>query len=191
MTEGGSVNLYETTFIVDPQLKEEGWESVIDKYSGIITQNGSIKQVDRWGLRRLAYEINNETHGYYVHLIHESKASVPRELERQFQLDEQCLRHLTVIADNPKYIEEMNKAKARQAASEESAAQSRNQTGGGDKKDEGESAKPASETDSKPEAKDESSAESAAKTETASAEPATEEPKSDADAAKTEEQEKA
>ncbi len=117
------MNLYETTFIVDAQLKEEGWESVIDKYSGIIKQNGSIKQIDRWGVRRLAYEINKQTHGYYVHVIHESAPSVPRELERNFKLDEQCMRHLTVIADNPKYIEEMNKAKARQAAAEEASSQ--------------------------------------------------------------------
>ena len=117
------MNLYETTFIVDAQLQDEGWESVIDKYSGIIKQNGSIKQIDRWGVRRLAYEINKQTHGYYVHVIHESAPSVPRELERQFHLDETCMRHLTVLADNPKYIEEMNKAKARQAAAEEASAQ--------------------------------------------------------------------
>ncbi len=116
------MNLYETTFIADAQLKEDGWESLIDKYSGIINQNGSIKQLDRWGVRRLAYEINKQTHGYYVHIIHESAPSVPRELERQFQLDELCMRHLTVVADNPKYIEEMNKAKARQAAAEEASS---------------------------------------------------------------------
>ena len=84
------MKLYETTFIADAQLKDEGWEAMIDKYSGIITQNGSIKQIDRWGVRRLAYEINKQTHGYYVHVIYESAPSVPRELERQFQLDETC-----------------------------------------------------------------------------------------------------
>lgn len=115
------MNQYETTFIVDAQLKEEGWDSIVDKYSAIINQNGTIKQIDRWGVRRLAYEINKQTHGYYVHVIYESAPSVPRELERQFQLDEQCMRHLTVIADNPKYIEEMNKAKVRQAAAEETS----------------------------------------------------------------------
>ncbi len=118
------MKLYETTFIADAQLKEEGWESMIDKYSGIINQNGTIKQIDRWGVRRLAYEINKQTHGYYVHVIHESASSVPRDLERQFQLDENCMRHLTVLADNPKYIDEMNKAKARQAEAAEASAQS-------------------------------------------------------------------
>ena len=124
------MNQYETTFIVDAQLKEEGWESEVAKYSAIISQNGSIKQLDRWGVRRLAYEINKQSHGYYVHIIYESAPSVPRELERQFQLDEQCIRHLTVKADNPRYIEEMNKAKARQASAE--GASSLPDTGSGE-----------------------------------------------------------
>jgi small subunit ribosomal protein S6 len=118
MTEGGQLKQYETTIVMDAQLKDEGWEKAIDKYSAIIKQDGSIAQIDRWGVRRLAYEINKQTHGYYVHLIHESAPSVLRELDRQFKLDENCLRYLTVVADNPKYVEEMNKAKARQAAAE-------------------------------------------------------------------------
>jgi small subunit ribosomal protein S6 len=116
---------YETTIIMDAQLKEEGWEKTIDKYSAIINQNGTIGQIDRWGVRRLAYEIEKQTHGFYVHVIHESAPSVLRELERQFQLDESCLRYLTVVADNPKYIEVMNKTKARQAPSDGGAESAR------------------------------------------------------------------
>lgn len=123
MTEGGQLKQYETTIVMDAQLKDEGWEQAIDKYSGIIKRDGSIVQIDRWGVRRLAYEIDKQTHGYYVHLIHESSPAVLRELDRQFKLDENCLRYLTVVADNPKYVEEMNKAKARQAASESESAE--------------------------------------------------------------------
>ncbi len=83
-----------------------------------ITKNGAIKETYRWGVRRMAYEIAKQTHGYYVHIIHESAPTVPRELERQFMLDESCYRHLTVLADNPLYIEEMDKQRARQAESE-------------------------------------------------------------------------
>ncbi len=106
------MTLYETTFIIDPQLQDEGWEKSIAKYSDIITQNGSITRLERWGMRRMAYEIKKQTHGFYVHIVHDSAPSVPRELERQFRLDETCLRYLTVLADNPQYLEEMDKAKA-------------------------------------------------------------------------------
>ena len=106
------MTLYETTYIIDPQLQDEGWEKSIAKYSDVINQNGSIKRLDRWGMRRMTYEIKKQTHGFYVHIVHESAGSVPRELERQFRLDETCLRYLTVLADNPQYLEEMDKAKA-------------------------------------------------------------------------------
>lgn len=115
------MKLYETTFILDPELKDDGWESAITKYTGVITQAGSIKNTYRWGLRRMAYEILNQTHGYYVHIIHESDPSVPTELERQFKLDESCLRYLTVVADNPKYLEELEKGSAQPAAEHESS----------------------------------------------------------------------
>jgi len=114
------VSLYETTFILDPELKDDGWEAAVGKYSGIITQNGAIKNVYRWGLRRLAYEIEKQSHGYYVHIIHESGASVPHDLERQFKLDESCLRYMTVLADNPKYLEEMEKNSSQQSADSDS-----------------------------------------------------------------------
>ena len=110
---------YETTIIFDPQLQEEGWEKAVEKYAAIITRKGVIKRTDRWGLRRLAYEIKKNAQGYYVHFLHESHPDVPREIERQCLLDEACLRHLTVVADNPKYQEEMDK---RQAARESAAA---------------------------------------------------------------------
>ncbi|HEX9750262.1 MAG TPA: 30S ribosomal protein S6 [candidate division Zixibacteria bacterium] len=100
---------YETTLILDPQLAEEGWEQAITKYSTIISAKGTIKRTDRWGLRRLAYTIRKHGQGYYVHFIHYSSTDVPREIERQCELDEQCLRYLTVASDNPKYVEEMDK----------------------------------------------------------------------------------
>lgn len=119
------MKLYETTFILDPELKDEGWESAITKYSGIITGAGTIKNVYRWGLRRMAYEILKRSHGYYVHIIHESESAVPSELERQFKLDEACLRYLTVLADNPRYLEEMEKSATRQASDEDSSESAR------------------------------------------------------------------
>ncbi len=113
------MKLYETTFIMDPQLLEEGWEKAVARYSDIITRNGQIKRTERWGLRRMAYPIKKRTQGYYVHLVHESAPSVPRDLERQFLLDETCLRYLTVVADNPLYLEEMDR---RRTAREEAEA---------------------------------------------------------------------
>ena len=86
-----------------------------------------------------------------MHVIHESAPSVPRELERQFQLDENCMRHLTVVADNPKYIEEMNKAKARQAEAE---AAGQSESSSDDSNDDNRRASHNSERDDRPKAEE-------------------------------------
>ena len=127
------MKVYETTFIMDPQLQEEGWEKAISKYSDIIARDGAIQRTERWGLRRMAYPIKKRVQGYYVHVVHESATSVPRELERQFLLDESCLRYLTVIADNPRYFEEMEK---RRATREEGAAEGGEPISAGEHRDE-------------------------------------------------------
>lgn len=93
---------YETTFILTPELEETELEKNISRYSEIITsRGGTIEKEDRWGMRRLAYMIKKKTQGYYVQLVHESGPEVPRELERQFLLNESCLRYLTVLAQKP------------------------------------------------------------------------------------------
>lgn len=107
---------YETTLIFDPQLQEEGWEKAVEEYAAIIGRGGEIKLTDRWGLRRLAYPIRRKNQGYYVHFHHDSPPEIPREIERRCKLDENCLRYLTVVADNPKYVEEMEKRDAARAS---------------------------------------------------------------------------
>ena len=59
---------YETTFILRPNLGEEQTTEIIDRTVAIITgDEGSVICLDRWGVKRLAYEINKEIQGYYVY----------------------------------------------------------------------------------------------------------------------------
>ena len=113
---------YETTLIFDPQLQEEGWEKAVEEYTAIVGRGGEIKLTDRWGLRRLAYPIRRKSQGYYVHFIHESPPEIPREIERHCRLDENCLRYMTVVSDNPKYVEEMQKREAARASASTTTA---------------------------------------------------------------------
>jgi len=94
--------LYETTFILSPDLEEADLEKNIERYTGIITGGGGkIEKEERWGMRRMAYEIKKKSQGYYVHVLHDSGPDIPRELERQFLLNEFCFRYLTVRAEKP------------------------------------------------------------------------------------------
>jgi small subunit ribosomal protein S6 len=91
---------YETTFIIDSVLKPEEIDGIIGKVERFITNNGGqIGEIQRWGKRRLAYEIKKRQYGYYVHIQFEALGSLVQLLEREYQLNESILRYLTVLMD--------------------------------------------------------------------------------------------
>ncbi len=100
---------YETIFVLDPLLEEEGIDQEVAKVKEVIaTKGGQILHEDRWGLRKLAYEIKGKEQGYYSFLVFQGGPELPAELERNFKLNENCLRYFTVVANKAtlKKIEE-------------------------------------------------------------------------------------
>ncbi len=88
--------VYDTTFILNPQLEESGLDSRIQEYISLIGNNGGkIVKETRMGMRRMAYMIENLNQGYYVNFIFDGTAELVNELERRMRLDEACLRFLT------------------------------------------------------------------------------------------------
>jgi small subunit ribosomal protein S6 len=70
----------------------------LDKVSGWIKDmGGEVVEVQRWGKRRLSYEINRKRDGIYTHIIHKSPGPVVKELERRMRLDETVMRILSVL----------------------------------------------------------------------------------------------
>jgi small subunit ribosomal protein S6 len=92
---------YETTYILRPSLGEEQFSAVIERISSIITNdNGTLIDVSRWGLKKLAYDIKKEAQGYYVCMNYATPGSTIQELERIFRIDDRVLRYLTIkLAD--------------------------------------------------------------------------------------------
>jgi len=90
---------YETTLILSPILPEADWAARVSKYEGLITAaGGEIKEKEIWGIRKLAYPIRHRAQGYYVFFQYQAPGELPRELDRNIRLDEEILRHLTVVA---------------------------------------------------------------------------------------------
>ncbi len=88
--------VYDTTFILNPQLEESGLDSRIQEYISLIgSKGGKMVKENRMGMRRMAYMIENLNQGYYVNLIFDGTAELVNELERRMRLDEACLRFLT------------------------------------------------------------------------------------------------
>lgn len=87
---------YECIFILSPNLDEEGIKANIEKYKGVIEQDGTVTNIDEWGKRRLAYEINDIGEGYYVLVNFEANPELPKELDRIFRISDTVLRHMII-----------------------------------------------------------------------------------------------
>lgn len=92
--------LYETVVVIDAMLADEAITAEIENVSKIIQEQGELLKVDRWGKRRMAYEIRRKSHGEYAVLYYHGPAGLPAEIEKRIRLNENILRWLTV-ADNP------------------------------------------------------------------------------------------
>ncbi|UCD63312.1 MAG: 30S ribosomal protein S6 [Candidatus Zixiibacteriota bacterium] len=91
------MNLYETTFIINPQTDDATIDRRVKDVAELIAQNqGKILYEDHMGTRRLAYEINGLTQGYYASFVFEAPTSVLPVLNRHYKLNEAYIRHLTV-----------------------------------------------------------------------------------------------
>lgn len=91
---------YESLFIIRPDLDEEATNAEIEKFKGILGKNGAEEiTVDLWGKRKLAYEINKFTEGYYALFKFSSDPAAASELERNFKISDNIIRYLVVRQD--------------------------------------------------------------------------------------------
>jgi small subunit ribosomal protein S6 len=90
---------YETIFILNPTLTEEATAAAVEKFKSLIGQHGEIGEIDEWGKRRLAYEIDDHADGYYVLINFESVPDFPAELDRIYRITDSVLRSLIICKD--------------------------------------------------------------------------------------------
>lgn len=95
-----SKNYYEFTYIVNPVLEEEQYKEAVEKVNKLFIDNGSeIEEVDEWGLRKLAYEIDKKNSGYYVNMYLTGPAEAIAVVERALRIDDHFMRYLTLKFD--------------------------------------------------------------------------------------------
>jgi small subunit ribosomal protein S6 len=91
------MRLYETAFLIAPTLAEDETEQLIQQMAEVITQKkGKMINIDKWGKRRTAYQIQKFDAASYVFFLYEGEAEIPAELERRFKQTEAVIRYLTV-----------------------------------------------------------------------------------------------
>ena len=113
------MNKYEVMYVLDAALEDSARNELINYFSGIVEKNaGTIDRIDEWGKRRLAYAINYKTEGYYLLMYIQAPSELPRELERNFQINDNVLRYLVIRYEGelPAKREPLKPYAAREAA---------------------------------------------------------------------------
>lgn len=90
---------YEVVYILNPSLSEEETAAMVEKFKGVVEQDGTVTEIDQWGKRRLAYPINDLMDGYYVLMTFTAAAALPRELDRIFRITDGVMRSMIVCKD--------------------------------------------------------------------------------------------
>jgi len=92
---------YETVFIADPTYTDEEVDDLIKGYEQVVTAAGgkSVK-IEKWGKRRLAYSIRHHEEGIYVLMTLECPATLVKELDRRFRMNDRILRHMAVRVES-------------------------------------------------------------------------------------------
>ncbi|MDO7883161.1 30S ribosomal protein S6 [Antiquaquibacter soli] len=91
---------YELMVILDPEIDERTVAPSLDKFLNVIrTDGGSIDNVDIWGRRRLAYEINKKSEGIYAVVNFTATSAATQELDRQLKLSEAVMRTKVLRAE--------------------------------------------------------------------------------------------
>jgi small subunit ribosomal protein S6 len=104
---------YETTFIVQPEISDEGVKALCERLDATLEKQGAIRLLyDDQGRRRMAYEIRHFQKGRYILLLFLDDGRVVPEIERVLRLDDSVLRFLTVQAKDNVIDIEARKAEA-------------------------------------------------------------------------------
>ena len=94
------MNKYELAVVLSAKLEDEERAAAIEKIQGYITRyNGTVTNVDEWGKKRLAYEIQKMTEGYYYFIQFDADTTVPAAVERDVRIMDNILRFLCVRKD--------------------------------------------------------------------------------------------
>ncbi len=90
------MNNYEMVVVFKPNLEEETRKQALERLYDAINSNGKVGEVDDWGQRKLAYEINYIKEGHYYIVNFESDPSIVKEVERRSQIQDSIIRYMVI-----------------------------------------------------------------------------------------------
>ena len=103
---------YETVMILNTKIGDDEISALVEKFKGLISNNGTINSCEEWGKRKLAYPIEDETEGYYYLIDFTSKPDFPAELDRVSKITDGVLRSMIIRKEETKEVVKKEEAKA-------------------------------------------------------------------------------
>jgi small subunit ribosomal protein S6 len=101
---------YEVMFIAHTDLSDDNLNELIERYETIITQaKGIVVKIDKWGARKLAYEIKKQRKGFYVLMDFAGQSDIVLELERMLKIEDKILKYLTIIKNDNVNLADLEK----------------------------------------------------------------------------------
>ena len=120
------MRIYELIYILRPNLPDEEVDAVVEQFTKAIEDGGgTIDKVDRWGKRRLAYEVQHQSEGYYVLVQYSVKEDhgLSKEIERRLGVVDSVIKFMTIRIDEElARIEKLKKKREKRAANKPPAS---------------------------------------------------------------------
>lgn len=88
---------YEVMYIINPNLSEEETAAVVEKFKALVEENGTLDELEEMGKRKLAYDINYLSEGYYILMRFTSSPDFPSELDRVLGITDGIMRSLITL----------------------------------------------------------------------------------------------
>ena len=91
------MNKYELALVVDAKIEDEVRVATVEKAKDYVTKfGGNITNVEEWGKKKLAYEIQKQSEGFYYFIQFEAESNVPASVEQDVRIMDNVLRYLCV-----------------------------------------------------------------------------------------------
>lgn len=90
---------YELLYVLSPVLDEEANVAMHEKINSLVASQGNVDSVDRWGRRRLAYPIQDQTEGDYTVMLFTAEPDAPEEIQRVLKITEGVMRYMVVLLE--------------------------------------------------------------------------------------------
>lgn len=90
------MNKYESVVIINSNTEEQGIKALIQKFSDLINSDGKVESVEEMGTKKLAYEINKQSEGFYILINFEANPALIAELERIYRITDEVMKFIVV-----------------------------------------------------------------------------------------------